>query len=74
MYQEVTVSGLQTDANGFIYSVGGGVDLALTPNIGLRLMAKDYAGAFDFQEATFIDVGSRTMHNIALSAGLRFHF
>jgi opacity protein-like surface antigen len=74
MRQEVTVSGLTTDANGLVYSVGGGIDVGITPNIGLRLMAKDYAGKFDFKEATFIDVDGGTMHNVALSAGLRFHF
>jgi opacity protein-like surface antigen len=74
MWQEVTVSGLSTDANGLVYNVGGGIDLGITPNIGLRLMAKDYAGRFDFKEATFVDVDGGTMHNVALSAGLRFHF
>lgn len=74
MRQEVTVSGLTTDATGLVYSVGGGIDLAITPNVGLRLMAKDYAGEFDFREATFIDIDGGTMHNVALSAGLRFHF
>lgn len=74
MRQEVTVAGLSTDATGFVYSLGGGVDIGITPNVGLRLMAKDYAGKFDFREATFIDVDGGTMHNVALSAGLRFHF
>jgi opacity protein-like surface antigen len=74
MYQKVSVSGLSTDATSFVYSVGGGLDVAITRNVGLRLMAKDYAGEFDFEEATFIDIERGTMHNIALSAGLRFHF
>ena len=37
-------------------------------------MAKDYMGEFDLREATFIDVDGGTMHNVALSAGLRFRF
>jgi opacity protein-like surface antigen len=74
MRQEITVSGLTTDATGLVYSVGGGLDFTVTPNVALRLMAKDYAGEFDFREATFLDVDGGTMHNIALSAGLRFHF
>ena len=74
MRQEITVSGLTTDATSVVYSVGGGLDVALTQGLALRLMAKDYAGEFDFREATFLDIDSGTMHNVALSAGLRFRF
>jgi opacity protein-like surface antigen len=74
MRQEITVSGLSTDATSLMLSVGGGVDIALSRGLALRLMAKDYAGAFDFQEATFLDIDGGTMHNVALSAGLRLRF
>jgi opacity protein-like surface antigen len=74
MRQEITVSGLTTAATGLVYALGGGIDLAITPRVALRLMAKDYAGAFDFQEATLLDIDGGTMHNVALGAGLRFHF
>jgi hypothetical protein len=38
------------------------------------LIAKDYIGKFNFQDATQLDVQGQTAHNWALSAGLRFNF
>ena len=55
-------------------NVGLGADLALGDAVGLRLMAKDYVGKFDFKDATTLDVQSQTAHNWALTAGLRFNF
>jgi hypothetical protein len=69
--QEVRVSPVETRSSNFAYNFGGGVDLALSPRLGLQLMAKDYVGKFDAREATGIDVDSRTTHNWALSAGVR---
>jgi opacity protein-like surface antigen len=74
MRQEITAFGLTTEATSLVYSVGGGLDVALTPRMALRLMAKDYAGEFDHREAFFVDVDAGTMHNVALSAGVRFRF
>jgi hypothetical protein len=37
-------------------------------------MARDYVGKFDFEEAVLFDVDGKTMHNVALSAGLRLSF
>ena len=34
-------------------------------------MVKDYIGKFDAREATSINVGTKTTHNWAVSAGLR---
>ena len=50
------------------------VDLGTSWGFGLRLMAKDYVGKFNFQDATSRDVQGQTSHNWALSAGLRFNF
>lgn len=74
MRREVTVEGLTARATDFAYHAGAGLDLGLGPNLGLRLLARDYIGKFDFEEAVFLDRESRTMHNLALTAGLRLSF
>lgn len=65
---------LQTHATNFAANVGVGADLPLGPTMGLRVMAKDYIGKFDFKEATSFDVSGQTAQNWALSAGLRLSF
>jgi hypothetical protein len=71
MRQSFEIGPATTRATNFAYNVGAGVDLDLSPRLGLQLMAKDYIGRFDAQEATLIDVDTRTTHNWAVSAGLR---
>ena len=61
-------------ATNFAANFGGGADITIGQNLGLRLMAKDYVGKFDFKEATSLDVEGGTAHNWALSAGLRVNF
>ena len=66
---------LQTRATNVAANVGAGADLPLGRHAALRFMAKDYIGKFDMKEATtYFDVGSRTTHNWALSAGVRLDF
>jgi opacity protein-like surface antigen len=65
---------INTTTTNVAFNVGGGVDYALTPALGLRLMAKDYIGRFDLKEATSVDLEGRTAHNLALSAGVTFSF
>lgn len=55
-------------------ALGAGLDVALSPSIGLRLMARDYIGRFDFGEATFTDISGRRAHHVGLMAGLRIAF
>ena len=55
-------------------NVGLGADIAIGRGVGLRLMAKDYIGQFDIQEATTLDISSNTAQSFALSAGVRFSF
>ena len=52
----------------------GGVDVKLSPNFGVRLMAKDYLGKFDFKEATSFDLNGKTTNNVALTLGVHFGF
>jgi hypothetical protein len=53
---------------------GLGIDVPLGQTLGLRIMAKDYVGKFDFKEATALNIESRTAHNVALNVGLRVGF
>jgi len=74
MHYNINASIIQTNTTNFAANVGLGADLGLGQSMGLRLMAKDYIGKFNFQDATQLDVHGQTAHNWALSAGLRFNF
>jgi len=74
MHYNINASIIQTNTTNFAANVGLGADLGLGQSMGLRLMAKDYIGKFNFQDATQLDVQGQTAHNWALSAGLRFNF
>lgn len=74
MRYNIDESSLQTNATNFAANFGVGADLAIGRSMGLRLMAKDYVGKFDFHDATQLDVQGQTANNWALSAGLRFNF
>jgi opacity protein-like surface antigen len=69
--QSFDVGPASTHATNVAYNVGAGADVALAPRLGLQVMVKDYIGKFDAREATSIDVGTKTSHNWAVSAGLR---
>jgi len=56
------------------FHVGGGLDLNLSPAVGLRLQLRDYIGKFDAQEAIFLDVDGATSHTLAFTVGLRVGF
>jgi hypothetical protein len=73
-HYNISESVLQTSTTNFAANVGLGADIGLGQSMGLRLMAKDYIGKFNFQGATDLDVQGQTAHNFALSAGLRFKF
>ncbi len=75
MKYNVDVSGFTRDATNTAFNAGLGADIPLAQNIGLRFVAKDYIGKFDFQEATQVDiVDAKTSHNVAFSAGLKLAF
>ena len=71
---EVDASFLNAKATNVAYNFGGGVDVKLSPNFGVRLMAKDYLGKFDFKEATSFDLNGKTTNNVALTLGVNFAF
>jgi opacity protein-like surface antigen len=74
MRYEVSSSFLNTNATNVAYNFGGGVDVKLSPNFGVKLMAKDYLGKFDFKEATSFNLNGKTMNNVALTLGVHFGF
>ena len=74
MRYEVESGFLNTSATNVMYNFGGGVDVRLSPNFGVRLMAKDYLGKFDFKEATSFDLNSKTTNNVALTLGVNLGF
>jgi opacity protein-like surface antigen len=71
---EVSSGFLNTKATNVAYNFGGGVDVKLSPNFGVRLMAKDYLGKFDFKEATSFNLSGKTTNNVALSLGVKLGF
>src|SRR5687767_8235222 len=71
---EIESSIVNTKATNIAYNFGGGVDVRFSPNLGMRLMAKDYLGKFDFKEATSFDLKGKTTNNVALTVGLNLGF
>ena len=71
---EVESGFLNTKATNVAYNFGGGLDVRLNPRFGLRLMAKDYLGKFDFKEATSFDLNGKTTNNVALTVGVNIGF
>jgi hypothetical protein len=74
MHYNISESIANTTATNLAGNIGAGADIALGSGVGLRLMAKDYIGKFDFQQATSFDVNSSTTNNVAFTAGVRFSF
>ncbi len=74
MRYSIDESVLSTQATNFAGNVGAGADITLAHGLAFRLLAKDYIGQFNFQDATGYGLTGRTAHNFALTAGLRFDF
>jgi hypothetical protein len=71
---DIKQSFLNTQATNLAANVGAGADIPLGRAAALRLMAKDYIGKFDFEDASTFDIEGRTAHNWAFTAGLRLDF
>ncbi len=65
---------LETHATNWAGNVGLGADVTLARGMAVRLLAKDYIGKFNFQDATGLGLNGDVSHNLAFSAGLRFDF
>ena len=74
MRHSVTVGPVTAKATNFALNAGVGVDVQMGRNVAMRLMAKDYYGKFDFEEAALVDIGGERTHNFALTAGLKIGF
>lgn len=74
MRYDISESILQTNTTNFAGNAGLGADITLGQGLGLRLMAKDYIGKFNFKDATDLNISGETSQNFALSAGLRLAF
>lgn len=67
----LSAAGLEATATDFAWVVGAGADIPIGGGAAIRVLGRDYIGKFDFEEAMFLDLASETMHNIALSVGIR---
>lgn len=65
---------IQTHATNFAGNIGVGADVTLAKGMAVRLLAKDYIGKFNFQDATGLGLSGDVSHNLAFTAGLRFDF
>lgn len=74
MRNSITVGPVTSNATNFALNAGVGVDVQVAPNVAMRLMAKDYYGKFDFEEAVLVDIDADRTHNFALTAGLKIGF
>lgn len=74
MHYNITESFISTTATNLAGNVGAGADVGLGRGIGLQLMAKDYIGKFNFQQATNFNVNGGTTQSFAFSAGLKLSF
>jgi opacity protein-like surface antigen len=74
MRYEIRAAGLESKSTNLAANVGAGIDLQLSRNLGVKLMAKDYIGKFDMQEATGFNFNQKTTHNFAFTAGISLGF
>ncbi|HET9013351.1 MAG TPA: outer membrane beta-barrel protein [Gemmatimonadaceae bacterium] len=74
MRYDITESFATTTSTNFAANVGLGADVSVGNGVGIRVMAKDYIGQFDMQQATYLDIGTNTTNSYAFSAGVRFSF
>ena len=74
MRYDITRSFITTSSTNFAANVGLGADVSVGRGVGVRLMAKDYIGQFDLQQATYVNMATNTTQSFAFSAGVRFSF
>ena len=65
---------LTTQATNLAGNVGLGADFRVGRGVAVRVLAKDYIGQFNFQDATGLGITGQTAHNFAFTAGMRFDF
>lgn len=65
---------ITTNATNLAGNVGLGADFSVSKGIALRVLARDYFGKFNFQDATGLGVDGNMANNFGLTAGLKFDF
>ena len=61
-------SGTTDSANSLSMQFGGGINIALTGNFGLRAIQVDYV------RTSFRNFANDTQHDVRLAAGITYHF
>jgi hypothetical protein len=74
MRYDITQSFINSTSTNFAANVGLGADVSVGSGVGVRVMAKDYIGNFDLQQATSLGMDTNTTQSFAFSAGVRFSF
>ena len=74
MRHDVRSGPLRTDATNLALNAGLGADIGLSRAVGIRVMAKDYMGRFDTEEATGLGAEAKLSHNVALGVGMTLSF
>ena len=70
----ISESVLQTETTNVAGNVGVGADITVGKGMALRVLAKDYIGKFNFQDAVGLGISGETAHNFGLTVGMRFDF
>jgi hypothetical protein len=74
MHYNIDGDFLSTQATNLAGNVGVGADFVVGRGVALRVMAKDYIGQFNFQDAAGFGLTGQTANNFALTGGLKFDF
>ena len=71
---KISASVLEVTSTNLAFNVGLGAHVHVTDGIGLRLLASDYIGRFDAEEAIALDLDTRTSHNWGFIGGISISF
>ena len=74
IHNDILAGPLTTSATNVAANVGLGADLAVIPNMGLRFLATDYIGKFDFPGASTLGLSGGVAHNLLVGAGITLRF
>jgi len=74
MSYNVSASVVNTHATNPAGNVGIGADFSVGKGMAVRVLARDYIGKFNFQDATGLGLDGNVSHNFGLTAGMRFDF
>ena len=67
---EITSGLVNTTSTNVAFVAGGGLDMQLNRDLGIRLMAKDHISRFDFGEAIGFNATGNRAHNWVVGVGL----